>query len=222
LGWLLALRDWLSARLTPLVRQIIVGVGFAAVLLYTAAWAFAFQSIYSRPQPLVAASRWIFSNVPSPYNIKYQAADGQTYSQPLAVPLNFQITANQPNNQFFSTTHEGNITALQLSKLTDPLNDGQAKTVLLEIARAADPATILASAKINFASTDTVLVGETAQLSQPVAVVKGEQFLIQARLETGQVLALSPIGIANETGWDLGLPFRMDGYDPFNPRLADV
>lgn len=217
LGWLLTLRDWLNARLTPLVRQIIVGVGFAAVLLYTVAWAFAFQSIYSRPQPLVAASRWIFSNVPSPYNIKYQAADGQTYSQPLAVPLNFQITANQPNNQFFSTTHDGNITALQLSKLTDPLNDGQAKTVLLEIARTADPATILASAKINFASTDTVLVGETAQLSQPVAVVKGEQLLIQARLETGQVLALSPIGIANETGWDLGLPFRMDGYDPFNP-----
>ena len=49
------------------VRRLVAGiVGFTVVAL-TAIWAFAFHSIYLRPEPRMAASRWIFQNIPGPH-----------------------------------------------------------------------------------------------------------------------------------------------------------
>ena len=50
--------------------QIGVGVAGALVLLLTLAWAFAFTRIYTRTETRVAASRWIFENVPGPVNLR--------------------------------------------------------------------------------------------------------------------------------------------------------
>ena len=41
------------------------------VLALTAIWAFAFQSIYLRDETRMAASRWMFKNVPSAINLSF-------------------------------------------------------------------------------------------------------------------------------------------------------
>jgi hypothetical protein len=48
--------------------------------------AFAFQSIYVRDEPRMAASRWIFQNIPGPITLEIQQADGSTYNRPLPFP----------------------------------------------------------------------------------------------------------------------------------------
>ena len=55
------------------------------VLISTAVWAFAFQSIYLRDEPRIAASRWIFQNAPGPVNLRIETVDSGIYNQPLPV-----------------------------------------------------------------------------------------------------------------------------------------
>ncbi|MFM8424726.1 MAG: glycosyltransferase family 39 protein, partial [Chloroflexota bacterium] len=47
------------------------------VLALTAIWAFAFQSIYLRDEPRMAASRWMFQNVPSAVNLSIETDEGK-------------------------------------------------------------------------------------------------------------------------------------------------
>jgi hypothetical protein len=49
-------------------RKILAALIGTAVLILTAGWAYAFSQIYLRPETRVAASRWIYQNVPGPVN----------------------------------------------------------------------------------------------------------------------------------------------------------
>jgi len=78
-----------------------------AVLLLTAAWAFAFQSIYTRDEPRIAASRWIYQNVPGPVNLHIQTSEGKTYNQPLSFPTGVFIEPGMPYQTSFTAKNEG-------------------------------------------------------------------------------------------------------------------
>ena len=58
------------------------------VLLTTALWAYAFHTIYTRDEPRMAASRWIYQNVPGPINVHIKTLGDETHNQPLAFPQN--------------------------------------------------------------------------------------------------------------------------------------
>jgi YYY domain-containing protein len=66
-----------------------------AVLGLTAAWAFAFSRIYTRPVTRVAASSWIYQNVPGPVNLEIKNASG-TINQPLALSNSFTLRSGDP------------------------------------------------------------------------------------------------------------------------------
>ncbi len=63
---------WLGRNWNRLLSGVI---GFS-VILGTLAWAFAFTRIYTRPVTRVAASAWIYQNVPAPINLKIETGDG--------------------------------------------------------------------------------------------------------------------------------------------------
>jgi YYY domain-containing protein len=74
------------------IVALVLGVG---VLGTTAAYAFAFTRIYTRPVTRVAASEWIYQNVPAPINLHIETALG-TRNQPLAFPHETTLTLSQP------------------------------------------------------------------------------------------------------------------------------
>ena len=76
-------------------------VGIAALVL-TAAWAYAFTRIYTRPVTRVAATDWIYQNVPGPINLKIARPDGTTYQQPLPFPAGAEIDGAGPYIQAFT------------------------------------------------------------------------------------------------------------------------
>ncbi len=51
-------------------------------------------------------------------------------------------------------------------------------------------------------------------LDQPIAVKKGDQYYLNLAVDSG-VLTLNGAAVSNETDYDYGLPFRVDGYDAF-------
>jgi YYY domain-containing protein len=86
------------------IGAIVIGV---TVVTLTAAWAFAFQSIYVRDEPRIAASRWIFQNVPGPITLELQQADGSIYNRPLPFPTGVYIQPQLPYQTSFIAQNDG-------------------------------------------------------------------------------------------------------------------
>ncbi|HUH97860.1 MAG TPA: DUF2298 domain-containing protein [Anaerolineales bacterium] len=81
------LRSW---RLIYRLSSAVIG---STVLILTLAWAYAFTRIYTRPVTRVAATTWIYQNVPGPINLHIATPDGAVYQQPLPFPSGSLIQA---------------------------------------------------------------------------------------------------------------------------------
>ncbi|MCF6277705.1 MAG: DUF2298 domain-containing protein, partial [Anaerolineales bacterium] len=184
----------------------------ATVLMATGLWAYAFTRIYTKDHPRVAATRWIYQNVPGPINLRIQQADGTTYQQPLPFYTDLPLTA------------EGYITSIQptvggrLAEVTFPhiqdVTDSAPKTLSLLILPEADTPPEGALAR---ASVSADFVGDAAyslRLDQPVQLFPEQTYYLRLELTSGALTILGAAPI-NETSWDDGLPLRLDGYDGF-------
>ncbi|MBI5944884.1 MAG: glycosyltransferase family 39 protein [Chloroflexi bacterium] len=192
-----------------------LGMAGAIVLALTAIWAFAFQSIYLRDETRMAASRWIYENVPGPINLQMQTEDGSTYNQPLTFPTGGYVQAGVPYSTIIVPNRDGLLTGMTFAHALE--TSASPVTILLSLAAENDPGNILAGASAvldSTASNDPRGSSLTFVFDKPFAVTAG--LPIAMNIETlGETLTLSGASFANETDYDWGLPFRVDGYDPF-------
>src|SRR5687767_13371854 len=100
----------------PLLASIVGGT----VLVLTAIWAFAFHSIYLRDEPRIAASRWIYQNVPGPINLKIQKSDTSTYNQPLSFPTGVFLQPDAPYQTTFLPKQGGLLEEILLAHVVSP------------------------------------------------------------------------------------------------------
>ncbi|MBN1303839.1 MAG: glycosyltransferase family 39 protein [Anaerolineales bacterium] len=187
----------------------------------TAVWAFAFQSIYLRDEPRIAASRWIYQNVPAPINIRYEGKQ-----KPLPVPANTTVQRGLPYTTSFSFVNEavadGEVT-LTLSEVLlphvgAPYGSGD-QTLTLKITASSDVFADkeLASVSVlkNFSPADDPRGKSASFLFEPALKLDAAQ-TYYLQLETdGAPLTLYGSALINETDYDFTLPFRVDGYDGF-------
>ena len=112
-------RSFQSRNSYNVVRSAIYAVA-GLVIVLTAAWAFAFHSIYLRTEPRIAASRWIYQNVPGPINLKIQKADASIYNQPLPFPTGIFIQTDAPYQTSFSAKADGLLEEILLPHVVAP------------------------------------------------------------------------------------------------------
>ncbi|HZD57620.1 MAG TPA: glycosyltransferase family 39 protein, partial [Anaerolineales bacterium] len=86
------------------------------VLLITGAYALGFSSIYVRPITRIAASRWIYQNLPGPIDLQIQTSQGE-FNQPLAFPPGFAITPSSPLNTSFAASETGMLAGIRLENV---------------------------------------------------------------------------------------------------------
>lgn len=184
-----------------------------SVLILTAAWALAFQGIYLRDETRMAASRWIFQNVKGPVNLSIETTGQGTYRQPLSIPTGMWIQAGTPYDLSFTPNVSGQLSRVVLGHATDTTPGA----VVVTLVSASAPDRVLAQAS---ELLDPALTADprgpslTLTLDRTVPVEKDQSY--QLKIETlGSSLALTGDSFANETDYDWGLPFRIDGYDPF-------
>ncbi|HSO13904.1 MAG TPA: DUF2298 domain-containing protein [Anaerolineales bacterium] len=197
----------------PMVLASVIGI---MVVALTAAWAFAFHSIYLRDEPRMAASRWIFQNVPGPINVQYQTAEG-IYNQPLPFPTDGFVEAGFPYDTTFVANSDGMIESVKLGYAANTL--ASPSTVSLTLSDVSMPtpeqALAIASLTADFPAGDDLRGSEvTLKFNKPVSITKGLQYYLRLEVNQG-MLVINGASVANETDYDYPLPFRIDGYDAF-------
>ena len=197
----------------------------AGVLIATAMWAYAFDTIYVRPEPRIAASRWIYQNVPGPINLRYAAR--MEVQQPLPVPPGTVLQAGLPYVTPFSVAHHvtdddvqfyGPLAEVYLPYVAAPIGSDE-QMLTLTIASSpemtADQVIATVSVTKDFSPIKD-LRGQSATFvfNEPIALDITQTYYLKLETE-GAPLVLSGSAVANETDYDYGLPFRIDGYDGF-------
>jgi YYY domain-containing protein len=199
-------------------RTLAVLVG-AFTLAGTIIWALAFTGIYTRPVTRVAASRWIFQNIPGPINLHIQTRD-EVVNQPLPFPADMTVEPQRPFSSFFTAQVDGLLYEVQLNRAVDHAASGGEEILELTISQSASLDQPLGVA-ILVADPPAVEEsrGQTLSLRMdpPIPLQKGETYQLFLVLQTESEASYGFTGaaLANESTWDDGLPLRLDSYDPY-------
>jgi YYY domain-containing protein len=117
-----AVFDWARPRLSGGLRfnwrAFLAAMTGVIVLVLTFGWAFAFTRIYLRPETRLAASRWIYQNVPGPVNLQIQTPGGTTFQQPLPFQTGSLIQTNTPYQMAFTAQADGTLDRILLPHIT--------------------------------------------------------------------------------------------------------
>jgi YYY domain-containing protein len=198
------------------VRRTLAGLVGVSVVTLTAIWAFAFHSIYLRDEPRIAASRWIFQNVPGPINVEIQA-DDSIYNQPLPFPIGGYIQSSLPYTMSFIAQNDGVLESITLGHAVNRMAPSSTLSLTLSDTPVPMAARALATASL---TSDFPPAGDprgdsyTITFDKPVRLKKGSQYFLQLKIDAG-ALEISGATVANETDYDYPLPLRVDNYDAF-------
>lgn len=201
----------------PVWTRVLAGILAIVVLAGSGVWAYAFTRIYTRPVTRIAASRWIYQNVPGPVNLKYSTIDGD-YNQPIPYPSGSFIIADNPLAYDFNAAATGTVQTITFFRIGDAAGVEGEKELVFTITDAENN-TVLNSAVIKstfLSATDTR--GDTYEINfqEPIKLVQGHRYNIRFDLIQGNaLLTVSGSAPANESDWDDGLPLRIDNYDGF-------
>jgi len=128
--------------------RVAVSAAGVLVVLLTLSWAFAFTRIYTRPESRVAASRWIFENIPGPVNLEGQSADGASWRQLLAINANANIQGGQAYTLLFDNTRAGVLSSITIENM-QVITTGRLSLDALRLrARLVDPRTAGEAAQV--------------------------------------------------------------------------
>ncbi len=114
--------DWVPGpgkQKRPNPRKIIAFAAATIVLVGTFLWAFAFSRIYTRPESRVAASEWIYQNIPGAINIHLEKTDGAFVNYSYAMYSGMELQSEKPVTMVFKPQKSGKLTQVTLSKVVD-------------------------------------------------------------------------------------------------------
>ncbi len=94
------------------LRKLSFGLALAAVL-GSAVWAYAFTRIYTRPHTRVAATEWIYENIPGPVNLVQTTANGESLQQ-APYRSGDVLAGNQPKPFVFRSWSDGVLEAFSV------------------------------------------------------------------------------------------------------------
>lgn len=199
----------------------LVAVTLTGTLLATIVWAFAFASIYTRAEPRVAASRWMYTHLPGPANLVVANA-GERLLEPIPVSSDRVLDPAQSLSLPFRSHLDGEVIGFEFPHLTSLYELPGAAELLVELRSSSQGSSILAqvSAGLEFDPENSQSVQLT--LSTPVEIHAGETYTLELQLLSGGGLKLGGSVIISETSWDLGLPARIDGRDGFGGLYLGV
>jgi YYY domain-containing protein len=186
------------------------------VLMATFAWAVAFSLIYARPITRVAASDWIYQNIPGPINLHIQGANS-LYNQPLSIPYGSTVQAYFPLRTSFTANANGTLNEVYLGHVAD-VQTTQALTLSLSLFDSSGRVTPLMSEANSVspmqpgASTNE---GYLLKFDTPVNVTSNQVYTLNLGLVQGSRIldACGPVSLSLQTPLEM-IVDSVAGFDP--------
>ena len=150
---------WFITFKPKLIR--IAGIVLAVVvILTTAIWAFAFSSIYTRTQPRLAASRWIYQNIPGALTLSLETDEGN-FLQPMPYRAGDVLNADAPFSYPFYAVADGTISSVTFPNILDQSGLEFERQLQLTLTRADSPDQVLGGTVLlsTFTASGEILAG---------------------------------------------------------------
>jgi len=168
-----------SIRIKPRILRAAAIILTIFVLVSTASWAFAFSRIYTRPHTRVAASRWIYQNIPGALTLELQTETGD-FQQPLPYRAGDIFSPGESFCMPFYAVANGSLHSLSFPYILDQSQIPEQKTLLLTIVSADAPEEVLGSARIQdgFGATEGDWRGASYEfvLDRPITLSEGNLY----------------------------------------------
>jgi len=217
---------WLGRLRSP----VLVAALAALVLGGTAVWGFMFSRIYTRDHSRVAASRWIYHNVPAAVSLTVVGDEGPGRYMPVSNSngLTFEghaFTVAEDDRlegaRVLVPTHEPvTVDGVLLSNLTDPAGDPAPESFHVWLTTNPFPASdgslngVLAEGEASELLTAAEERAVRVALPETVLQPQGEYY-VWVEVRGAPVAGRVPI-LAMETPWDDVLPLGMVGYAAYD------
>ena len=200
--------NWIKTL--SIAGKIIASIAIIGTIIYGVA----FANIYSEEEPRHAASKWIYQNVPGAITIPISISEIETYNQQIGIPTDHVFQNGIPYTTSFLANESGEINEISLYKLEtidliDPNNQSENVVHVISIKINDNPSAIL------LPQIEDGKTGYSIQLEQPISIQENMLYQIEIIVNTTDALKISGASPINETNWDMGLPFRVENYDPF-------
>jgi YYY domain-containing protein len=220
-GWALVfLWQWALRRegVAERARQWrLAGMGLLSALIVVPSflWALSFTQIYREPMTRIAASDWIFENVPTGATILYETAAGESRQLQLPVKGHYFEENGVPLWVDFALPEDGTITGVRLNYLSDSGADGD----------------LADSESLWIALNDMAPVGQVLQLDEtrqavtvplpPLTVEAGANQRLAIEAGPGGTVSAGTSILANEH-WDDLLPVSTGGRNAYGAYYTEV
>lgn len=151
-------------------------VGGTIVVAGTLIYGYLFTRIYNRPMTRVAASEWIYQNVPAAINMKINTGE-EVINHPLAFRANRVISSNEPVNVPFTASSTGSLSVIKLDHVVDTANLPQLKTLTASITDESG-STLTTGSLVNVfpPGNDPRGDGITIPVDMPLTLEKGKNY----------------------------------------------
>jgi len=180
-------------RIKPHVLKWIGIILTVLVILGTAAWAFAFTRIYTRPHTRVAATDWIYENVPGPINLVINTED-RLFTQPLPYRSGDTLIREEPYLIPFQPAADSIITSVRLPYVVDQYGSTDLQRMRVSLLSMDDPAAQLATGWVeqSLQRPENNWQGSALDftLDSPVTLEKQKAYYLEIALDEGNGLIL--------------------------------
>ncbi len=170
------------------------------------------KTIYGQEHSRVEAVRWIYENIPSMFHLRGTVlSDGTETGIPVSVPSDFlSFSKQEPFERTFTPQEDTEITNLILPHVSSVSLAEEAGIIQILITN--ETGDVLS--ETNFSLPEELNDRQVSIPLNSVILKAGDKYTLRAVIQSGPDLLLRRTVIANEN-WDEGLPFPLDGYDPF-------
>jgi YYY domain-containing protein len=212
-----------------------VAAGLAAFVVASGTlWGFAVSQIYTRPVTRVAASEWIYENIPGDVTLFIETESGprqyqlglpntwlppdQVEDDPARPAMRFtRLDGGAPQYYDFTPPFGGTLTGIRLNHVVDVDGLSDEKTLHVAITTR-DRGTILAEGTIAgaFPATDDPRGGGYNISFEPIAVEANQPYSLLLEVDGLHSLQLAGATVATEGAWDDPLPLPLAGYNAWD------
>ena len=205
----------------PMWSRILSAFLGVVVIAGTGAYGYAFSRIYTRPVTRIAASHWVYQNIPGAINLQIDTTQGP-YRQLVYFPKGMFIVQETKDipaiSVDFDARVDGDLNIINLYRIGDLSGAQSEKEISVTLTDASNNTKLgTYTMKSTFVSPDDNRgIPYDIRLDQPIHLKSGNRYNLRFNLVSGiGTITVTGSYLANESDWDDGLPLRLDDYDGY-------